>query len=147
MWFFALILFQNYPQFFLENEQYENIAYRVWTMEKEEPTNCCPATFSPLSQFTECSGRHLKGSWVHWTTTNHQVAFFAHDKLWTPHYINPPIYISKWVFWQTSAPQLPKLSGNWGTNTGKRRKKRLIVMEMFWKHWRMSVRWWLGLII
>ena len=70
--------------------------------------------FFLLSQFTGCSG-HLKGSWVHWTTTNHQVAFFAHDKLWTPHYINPPIYISKWVFWQTSAPQLPKLSGNWGT--------------------------------
>ena len=61
-----------------------------------------PGHFFPLSQFTECSGRHLKGSWVHWTTTNHQVAFFAHDKLWTPHYINPPIYISKWVFWQTS---------------------------------------------
>ena len=47
MWFFVLILFQNYPQFFLENEQYENIAYRVWTMEIEEPTNCCLATFSP----------------------------------------------------------------------------------------------------
>ena len=92
-----------------------------------------PGHFFPLSQFTECSGRHLKGSWVHWTTTNHQVAFFAHDKLWTPHYINPPIYISKWVFWQTSAISAAALGCYVSWAAGRVEKKERKNQQLSWK--------------